>query len=138
MVLRERWQDCVRLSTKLTVVSGLTVVLLFVSCKAPTKSVETIKSSQDYLTVKIDSVIYRDSIWLEKKNDTVYLTHNTYRDRWHKDTIQRTDTLRVEKDKMVVQKEIVRKTDWIKTLSIAIGLVVLLGLIRFIKRNKIL
>ncbi len=138
MVLRERWQDCVRLSTKLTVVSGLTVVLLFVSCKAPTKSVETIKSSQDYLTVKIDSVIYRDSIWLEKKNDTVYLTHNTYKDRWHKDTIRRTDTIRVEKDKMVVQKEIVRKTDWIKTLSIAIGLVVLLGLIRFIKRNKIL
>lgn len=90
------------------------------------------------MTVKIDSVIYRDSIWLEKKNDTVYLTHNTYKDRWHKDTIQRTDTLRVEKDKMVVQKEIVRKTDWIKTLSIAIGLVVLLGLIRFIKRNKIL
>lgn len=91
--LKREMADCVRLSTKLTVVSGLTVVLLFVSCKAPTKSVETIKRSQDYLTVKIDSVIYRDSIWLEKKNDTVYLTHNTYRDRWHKDTIQRTDTI---------------------------------------------
>lgn len=84
-------------------------------------------SKENYL-VKIDSIVYRDSIYYQIKNDTVLLTQKVYCDRWMKDTVRMFDTVRIEDVKTIVKRETVRKTDWRKTIVYSVIGTALLGL----------
>lgn len=77
------------------------VLVLLVGCGAVREvlvPVERVRVEyRDRLTV--DSVVLRDSVWGERKGDTVFL--NAYRDRYryrlHRDTVRMVDTVTVVK-----------------------------------------
>lgn len=75
---------------------------------------------QQIAQIKIDSVFFRDSVFFKQKDDTVFLTRKIYSDKFHNDTIREIDTVRIDKENTVIKKEIIKKTDWKKSITIAI------------------
>lgn len=84
----------------LVILAGLTLG----SCK--TKYVSVPEIHTEYITrvdttVRMDSVYQRDSVYVERKGDTLYVNKTLYRDRYHniykvnKDTVVKCDSVNV-------------------------------------------
>lgn len=94
----------------------------------------------EYVTqYRTDSVIQHDSVYVREqvKGDTIRLTEYRYRyiykDRVQKDTIQKTDTITIERER-VVEKVQYRTPDIVKFLAI-VGVAALVLLIVCIFRK---
>lgn len=124
----------------LVAAAALALVLLLIgllsqSC-AP-RVIETIHYQHDTTYVerlKVDSIFYRDSIYIKDHGDTVLIYKEMWRDRWHfqRDTIDRVrvDSVAVEREKIV---EVEKPLSWWQSLKIAafpwlLGLAGALGL----------
>lgn len=97
--------------------------LALVSCK--TKYVSVPEIHTEYITmvdttVIMDSVYQRDSVYVERKGDTLYVNKTLYRDRYHniykvkKDTVVKRDSVNVA---YPVEKEMSRS----ERLFVAMG-----------------
>lgn len=93
------------------------------SCK--TKYVSVPEIHTEYITrvdttVRMDSVYQRDSVYVERKGDTLYVNKTLYRDRYHniykvnKDTVVKSDSVNVA---YPVEKEMSRS----ERLFVAMG-----------------
>ncbi len=93
------------------------------SCK--TKYVSVPEVHTEYIsrvdtTVRMDSVYLRDSVYVERKGDTLYVNKTAYRDRYHhiykvkKDTVVKRDSVNVA---YPVEKEMSRS----ERLFVAMG-----------------
>lgn len=89
-----------KLNIAIMVLAGLALG----SCK--TKYVSVPEIHTEYITsvdttVRIDSVYQRDSVYVERKGDTLYVNKTLYRDRYHniykvkKDTVVKRDSVNV-------------------------------------------
>jgi len=77
-----------------------------------------------------------DSVDEKHKGDSVLITHIKYKYlyRYKTDSVRITDTL--AQIKIRVQKEVIRKTDWKKTLGFGFGVALgLIGVTLIIKRR---
>jgi hypothetical protein len=114
-----------------------------VSCKSPKTITQKFRdrTTIQYLT-KRDSIYLRDTVRIEKKNDTIYYTEKIYKDKFLLDTVIVRDTINNNTVETKVQKEIVKKVDWRKTLLyslIGAGIIIGIGVfIRFIRKTKII
>lgn len=101
-------------------ISEISLVLILVfalflnSCKTNERIVEVEKEvvKTEYQTNHTrDSIYLKDSVYLERRNDTVFLTkyQNLYRDRIRVDTLFRTDSIRKTE---IVIKTINKLTKW--------------------------
>lgn len=113
----------------------LVAAMLFASCSP--RVIETIHYQHDTTYVerlKVDSIFYRDSIYIKDHGDTVWIYKEQWRDRWHfqRDTIDRVrvDSVTVEREKVVeVEKPLtkwqslkIRAFPWLLGLAGALGL----------------
>lgn len=97
----------------------LILVLFFtlLSCKVRERIVEVEKEvvKTEYKTNHIrDSIFHRDSIFLEKRNDTVFLTKNRYiyKDKLRIDTLLRTDTISNIRVEFVEVNKLTKWQEW--------------------------
>lgn len=108
-----------KLNIAIMVLAGLALG----SCK--TKYVSVPEIHTEYITsvdttVRIDSVYQRDSVYVERKGDTLYVNKTLYRDRYHniykvkKDTVVKRDSVNVA---YPVEKEMSRS----ERLFVAMG-----------------
>ena len=117
---------------------GLTLLLIgLLSQSCAPRVIETIHYQHDTTYVerlKVDSIFYRDSIYIKDHGDTVWIYKEMWRDRWHfqRDTIDRVrvDSVAVEREKIVEVEKPLSK--WQKTKQRAFwwllgSLVALLG-----------
>jgi len=77
-----------------------------------------------------------DSVISYQKGDSVFITHIKYKYLWRDktDSLRITDTLAMTKT--IVKKEVIRKTDWKKTLGFGFGVALgLIGVTLIIKRR---
>ena len=117
---------------------GLTLLLIGLLAQGCSpRVVETIHYQHDTTYVerlKVDSIFYRDSIYIKDHGDTVWIYKEQWRDRWHfqRDTIDRVrvDSVTVEREKIVeVEKPLskwqslkIRAFPWLLGLLSAAGL----------------
>lgn len=122
--LKKNWLAFVRLLRKARLALILTLALLSTSCKRVQSVVRENQTVKWQERIKTDSVLYRDTAWIERKGDSIFITRNVQSIRWCRDTIRLQDTIRQTqtREKIKVQK----KVDWKKT--IALGLLGAIGL----------
>lgn len=102
------------------------VMLLTLSCKTNTVyvPVETIEKEKEYIDRwNRDSIYLYDSIYVEKKGDTLWLQKykTIYRERIVRDSIHITDSVRIEVPYAVVEvKEVNRLKTW-QTILMCLG-----------------
>lgn len=83
-------------------------LLSFVLCSCSPKVIEHFQYVRDTSYIerqKLDSIFVRDSIYIEKQNDTVY----QYVEKWRTQYIRQTDTIFQSYRDTVVIKEIIEK-----------------------------
>lgn len=93
------------------------------SCK--TKYVSVPEIHTEYITrvdtaVRIDSVYQRDSVYVERKGDTLYVNKTLYRDRYHNIYKVKKDTV-VKRDSVNVAYPVEKEMSRIERLFVAMG-----------------
>ena len=93
------------------------------SCK--TKYVSVPEIHTEYITrvdttVIMDSVYQRDSVYVERKGDTLYVNKTLYRDRYHNIYKVKTDTI-VKRDSVNVAYPVEKEMSRSERLFIAMG-----------------
>ena len=93
------------------------------SCK--TKYVSVPEMHTEYITrvdttVRIDSVYQRDSVYVERKGDTLYVNKTLYRDRYHNLYKVKTDTV-VKRDSVNVAYPVEKDMSRSERLFVAMG-----------------
>lgn len=101
----------------------LCVGLLFGSCK--TKYVSVPEVHTEYITrvdttVRMDSVYQRDSVYVERKGDTMYINKTVYRDRYHHIYKVKTDTI-MKRDSVNVAYPMEKEMSRSERLFVAMG-----------------
>lgn len=61
-------------------------------------------------SVRVDSLVYRDTVIYSFRSDTVFIERTRYRDRYTRDTVRLTDTVQVSEIKEI--EKVKRATDW--------------------------
>ena len=86
--------------------------------------------------IRVDSLVYRDSVIYSLRNDTVLIERVKYRDRFRLDTVRLCDTVKVSEIKKV--EKVKRVTDWQSVIWFC-GFVALISLIiRIIRKCRVL
>lgn len=93
------------------------------SCK--TKYVSVPEIHTEYITrvdttVRRDSVYLKDSVYVERKGDTMYINKTLYRDRYHDIYKVKTDTI-VKRDSMNVAYPVEKEMSRSERLFVAMG-----------------
>ena len=93
------------------------------SCK--TKYVSLPEIHTEYITrvdttVRMDSVYQRDSVYVERKGDTLYVNKTLYRDRYHNIYKVKTDTI-VKRDSVNVAYPVEKEMSKSEKLFVAMG-----------------
>ena len=93
------------------------------SCK--TKYVSLPEIHTEYITrvdttVRMDSVYQRDSVYVERKGDTLYVNKTLYRDRYHNIYKVKTDTI-VKRDSVNVAYPVEKEMSKSERLFVAMG-----------------
>lgn len=104
------------------------VILIFAGlvlggCK--TKYVSVPEVHTEYIsrvdtTVRMDSVYLRDSVYVERKGDTLYVNKTLYRDRYHNIYKVKTDTI-VKRDSVNVAYPVEKEMSRSERLFVAMG-----------------
>lgn len=133
----------------LYVVSLILLLLLFTLSGCKTKYISVPEYHTEYVNrtdtfAKLDSVYIKDSVFVYKNRDTIFINKIAYRDRYHNiykvksDTIFKTDSIRVP---YPVEKELTRNEQrlmslgrlFVSFLFVIVGIAVILF---FWYRNK--
>ncbi len=101
------------------VLAGLTLG----SCK--TKYVSVPEIHTEYITrvdttVRMDSVYLRDSVYVERKGDTLYVNKTLYRDRYHNIYKVKTDTI-LKRDSVNIAYPVEKEMSRSERLFVAMG-----------------
>lgn len=98
------------------VISIFLLLSLLIGCKTRYVPVETIRTEKEYVDRwQRDSIHLHDSIWVEKKGDTIWLEKykTLYKEIVRRDSIFVTDSIRVQIPYPVVEiKEVNRLHTW--------------------------
>ena len=97
--------------------------LVLGGCK--TKYVSVPEIHTEYITmvdttVRMDSVYQRDSVYVERKGDTLYVNKTLYRDRYHNIYKVKTDTI-VKRDSVNVAYPVEKEMSMSERLFVSIG-----------------
>ena len=103
----------------------LVLILLLLSCTTKYIPVETVKERYINITT-IDTLYQKDSIFVQTKNDTVFIEklHYIYKYKASIDTIIERDTI-PEIQKITIVKEVNRIKDWQTVLMVLGGTFIL-------------
>jgi hypothetical protein len=94
------------------------VILLLSACstiKVPSKQEIKYINKTAYKIIK-DSIYLRDTVSVQKQGDTIFWKEKIYKDRFHYDTISTKDTINNNIIQTKIQKQIIKKVDWKKTI----------------------
>ena len=104
------------------------VILVFAGlalCGCKTKYVSVPEVHTEYIsrvdtTVRMDSVYLRDSVYVERKGDTLYVNKTAYRDRYHHIYKVKTDTI-LKRDSVNIAYPVEKEMSRSERLFVAMG-----------------
>nr|DAQ05549.1 MAG TPA: hypothetical protein [Caudoviricetes sp.] len=145
MRAKKRWHrlngnllSCVRQSRRVRCAIILTIALSAMSCTS-SRSVSRqseVQHARHSESVRVDSLVYRDTVIYSFRSDTVFVERTRYRDRYTRDTVRLSDTVQVSEIKEI--EKVKRATDW-RGLICIFGFVALsLLIIRVLMKCRVL